>query len=57
MRTTVLSKLRQLLPPITPGLILRAILGAILFLCGILYGMWLIIRFRRRHRDQSPGGD
>jgi hypothetical protein len=46
-----MSKLRELLPPITPGFVLRAILGAILFLCGILYGMWLIIRFRRRRAD------
>lgn len=44
--------LRALLPPITPGFVLRAILGAILFFCGIVYGMWLIFRFRRRGEDR-----
>lgn len=44
-------QLRALIPPVTPKLILRAILGVLLFLCGIVYGVWLIIRFRRHHAD------
>lgn len=35
-------------PPITPALILRALLGVLLFVLGILGGVWLIIRYRRR---------
>jgi hypothetical protein len=33
--------------PRTPGTIFRALLGVLLFFCGILLGVWLIIRFRR----------
>lgn len=33
--------------PRTPGTIFRALLGALLFFCGILLGVWLVIRFRR----------
>jgi hypothetical protein len=33
--------------PRTPGTIFRAFLGVLLFFCGILLGVWLIIRFRR----------
>jgi hypothetical protein len=33
--------------PRTPGTIFRAILGVLLFFCGILLGFWLIFRFRR----------
>ena len=33
--------------PRTPGAIIRALLGVLLFFCGILFGVWLIIRFRR----------
>lgn len=51
---TVLAKLRALLPPITIGFVLRALLGALLFLCGILYARWLIFRVRRR--AQAPEG-
>jgi hypothetical protein len=50
-------QLRGLLPPVTLKLILLAILGVLLFLCGIVYGVWLIIRFRRYHADGgTPGG-
>ena len=41
------QQLRSLIPPITPRLIFRAILGVLLFFCGIVFGVWLIIRFRR----------
>jgi hypothetical protein len=33
--------------PRTPRAIFRALLGVLLFFCGILFGVWLIIRFRR----------
>jgi len=33
--------------PRTPGAIFRALLGVLLFFCGILFGVWLIIRSRR----------
>jgi len=46
-------QLRGLLPPITPQLILRALLGALLFLCGIVLGAWLIFRFRRHIQDSN----
>ena len=49
-------QLRSLLPPVTPKLILLAILGMLLFLCGIVYGVWLIIRFRRQHADGGVPG-
>jgi len=45
--------LRALLPPLTPRLILRALLGVLLFFCGILLGAWLIFRFRRRVQDSN----
>lgn len=44
------SKLRALIPPLTPRFILRALLGLVLFFCGIIFGVWLIIRFRRLDR-------
>jgi len=34
----------------TPRLILRVLLGVLLFFCGIVFGIWLIIRFRRLDR-------
>jgi len=33
--------------PRTPRTIFRALLGVLIFFCGILFGFWLIIRFRR----------
>lgn len=50
-RKVAAKQLRALLPPVTLKLILLAILGVLLFLCGIVYGVWLIIRFRRHHAD------
>lgn len=47
-------QLRGLLPPITLRLILRALLGVLLFLCGIVLGAWLIFRFRRQVQDGNP---
>jgi uncharacterized membrane protein YqaE (UPF0057 family) len=35
-------------PPITPVLILKVLLGIVLFFSGIVLGVWLIIRYRRR---------
>jgi len=43
--------MRALIPPVTPRLILRALLGVLLFFCGILFGVWLIIRLRRHVQD------
>ena len=45
--------LRALLPPITLRLILRALLGVLLFFCGIVLGAWLIFRFRRHAPDSD----
>lgn len=47
-------QLRALILPITPRVIFRALLGVFLFLCGIVFGIWLIIRFRRHVQDSSP---
>jgi hypothetical protein len=33
--------------------IFRALLGVLLFFCGIIFGFWLIIRFRRHAQDGS----
>lgn len=47
------QQLRSLRPPITPKLIFRVLLGVLLFFCGIVFGVWLIIRFRRLIGDDS----
>lgn len=47
IRAAAGRQLRALIPPITPGMIFRAVLGVLLFFCGIIFGVWLIIRFRR----------
>jgi hypothetical protein len=47
-------QLRALMPPMTPRVIFRALLGVLLFLCGIVFGAWLIIRFRRHSQDSRP---
>ena len=47
------EQLRGLLPPITVRFIFRAILGALLFLCGIVLGAWLIFRSRRHIQDSN----
>ena len=44
---------RSLLPPMTARMIFRALLGVLLFFCGIVFGAWLIIRFRRHSEDVS----
>lgn len=46
----VVKRIPDLIPK-TPGTIFRAILGVLLFFCGILLGIWLIIRFRRDTQD------
>jgi hypothetical protein len=46
-------QLRALIPPMTPRVIFRALLGVLLFFCGIVFGIWLIIRFRRRDARQQ----
>ena len=45
------QQLRSLTPPTIPRVILRALLGVLIFFCGIVFGAWLIIRFRRRIQD------
>ena len=47
-------QLRAQILPLTPRVIFRALLGVFLFLCGIVFGVWLIIRFRRHVQDSSP---
>jgi hypothetical protein len=47
------QQLRALIPPMTPWFILRALFGVILFFCGIVFGVWLIIRFRRLDRGNG----
>ena len=37
-------------------MIFRAILGVLLFFCGIVLGAWLIFRFRRHIQDGTPAG-
>lgn len=48
------QQLRALKPPMTPRVIFRALLGVLLFFCGIVFGAWLIIRFRRHFHDSRP---
>jgi len=51
--STAAKQSRALIPPITPRLILRALLGLVLFFSGIVLGVWLIIRFRRLDRGHG----
>jgi hypothetical protein len=48
-RSAAAELLRAIRPKITPALILRALLGVLLFFVGIIFGCWLIIRHRRRY--------
>jgi hypothetical protein len=49
MATAAGRQLRALIPPITPRVFFRALGRVLLFFCGIVWGIWLIIRFRRQH--------
>jgi hypothetical protein len=51
MGTAARKQLRALMPPITPGVFFRALGGILLFLCGIVLGVWLIIRTRRHIQE------
>jgi hypothetical protein len=51
MAATAGRHLRALMPPMTPMVLLRALLGVLIFFCGIVFGVWLIIRFRRHIQD------
>lgn len=53
VKSAVRQQLGAVMPRITLKLILLALLGVLLFLCGLFYGVWLIIRFR--HRDPGIG--
>lgn len=44
---------RSLLPPMTARMIFRALLGVLLFFCGIVFGAWLIFRFRRHIEEHN----
>jgi len=48
------QRLRALMPPTTPRVIFRALLGVLLFFCGIVFGVWLIIRYRRHIQESRP---
>ena len=47
LKSAAAGPLRELMPPITLKLIFLALLGVLVFFCGIVVGFWLIIRFRR----------
>jgi len=51
--STAAKQLRALIPPMTPGLILRVLFGVFLFFGGIVFGVWLIIRSRRLDRGNA----
>ncbi len=51
--TAAAKLVRALVPPMTPGLILRVLLGVLLFFAGIVLGVWLMIRFRRLDRENG----
>jgi hypothetical protein len=45
------QQLRALMPPLTPKVVFWALIGLLLFLGGLLRGIWLIIRTRRQDQD------
>ena len=51
------NQLRALMPPITPRVFFRALGGVLLFLCGIVLGFWLIIRYREASGDRGGPGN
>src|SRR5258708_10263360 len=51
--STAAKQLRALIPPMTPGLILRVLFGVFLFFGGIVFGVWLIIRSSRLDRGNA----
>lgn len=48
VRSMVTAGLKVIKLPVTPMLILKALLGILVFFIGIICGIWLIIRYRRR---------
>lgn len=50
-KSAALELLHAIRPRVTPMLILKALLGILLFFIGIIMGIWFIIRYRR----QLPG--
>jgi hypothetical protein len=42
---------RQLLPPVTPRLVLRALLGVLLFFVGLGLGLWVSL-FAKRYEEK-----
>jgi hypothetical protein len=52
-RSSAAKLVRALIPRVTPGLTLRALLGVLLFFGGIVLGVWLIIRFRWLDRESG----
>jgi uncharacterized membrane protein HdeD (DUF308 family) len=48
VKSAAAASLRAMKPPVTPVLILKVLLGIVLFFSGIVLGVWLIIRYRRR---------
>ncbi len=47
MKSVATMWLRAIRPSVTPMLILKALLGIVVFFAGIVLGIWLIIRYRR----------
>jgi hypothetical protein len=53
MRAAAGRRLRAPIPPMTPRVIFRALLGLLLFWCGIAFGLCLIIRFWRHSSQEA----
>ncbi len=54
MTATAGRHLRALMAPMIPTVLFRALLGVLLFFCGIVFGVWLIIRFLRHSQHSIP---